>query len=59
MCVIKKRQNYYKGYSTIPTLYSLISRLHAYVPEDEYISNLALGLVCPIATSAPPVLIQV
>jgi hypothetical protein len=32
-------KNYYKGYSTIPTLYSLISRLHAYVPEDEYISS--------------------
>ena len=30
-------KNYYKGSSTIPTLYSLISGLHAYVPEDEYI----------------------
>tara|TARA_B100001248_G_scaffold69638_1_gene49218 strand:- start:154 stop:1257 length:1104 start_codon:yes stop_codon:yes gene_type:complete len=29
--------NYYSESSTIPTLYSLIKRLHAYVPTDKYI----------------------
>jgi hypothetical protein len=30
-------KKYYSESSTIPTLYSLIRRLHAYVPKDEYI----------------------